>query len=89
MLRMNKLYRIYHMAFVYVALCFGSVAIAVTPLMIFSYVMSFFSPTFGNFPWWSLLFIVAYGAAGFFIRKAAIWELKRQKTLAAGASGEA
>jgi hypothetical protein len=76
-----KLYRLYYLAFLYAALIFGTVAMLFVPLMAYCYIMSFFSTSFGYFPWWSFLFIGAYGLAASLIRKAAAWELKRQKSL--------
>jgi hypothetical protein len=59
--------------------------IALVPLMIAEYLASCFVSSFGHFPWWTMLFICAYGTAGFLIRKAAVWELRRQKALQKGA----
>jgi hypothetical protein len=72
-------------------MCVGTIVIAFASLFFFLDLIDVFHgrerPSAG-----AILFTLAYGTAGFFIRKAAVWELKRQKSLAAddlGASGEA
>jgi hypothetical protein len=78
----NRLFYYYHLAFVYAALCFSYVMLAAIPIMLLSYILGIFHPNGEHWPWWTILFICAYGTAGFLIRKAAVWELRRQRALA-------
>jgi hypothetical protein len=81
----NGILYYYHLVFMYGVLCFGTVMMAVIPIMLISYISGILHPNGGNWPWWSIFFIAVYGTVGFLIRKAAVWELHRQKALQKGA----
>lgn len=74
----------YVLAYSYLFLWFGTIALCSVPFLVLAYVEGVGNPQPDeNWPWWSLPFLAAFGCAAYFIRKVAGWNIRRMKALKA------
>ena len=59
----------YYLGLAYIAFCFGTIVMAVTPIFLFGYIQGVRHPDGGNWPLWAIPFLAAYCAANFLTRK--------------------
>jgi hypothetical protein len=76
-INLKMLRRVYHLAFITSVKYFGCVLMLFSIIGLADYAAYLLGVDVGHLPWWTPLFVAVYGAAGYYMRKFAITELRR------------